>query len=78
MLAGFTTGSGADAAARREGEAGVAASRGAAPGIGGMSLGGRGRSAFDERADLLSEAVAAALSSGAGLGGEISRALPAL
>jgi hypothetical protein len=97
-LVGFATGYGTDAAARREGDAGVGAavsslagssiagspvSRGPAPGIGGTGIGGTGIGGMGiggmgERADVPYEALAAALSSGAGLGGEISRPLPAL
>lgn len=78
VWAGLTTGHGTDAAARRPGNALGAASVSAASVSAAPGLGAMGHGAFGERADVPSEALAATLSSGTGLGGEILRPLSAL
>jgi hypothetical protein len=76
-LAGFASGYGTDATAQREET--PAAVLAPCPDVRTpLGPGPLERSSFSESGDARSEAAAAALSGGTGLGGEISRPLPAL
>ncbi|MEO8182453.1 MAG: hypothetical protein ABI895_26755 [Deltaproteobacteria bacterium] len=76
-LLGFASGYGTNAAAHREAApAAVAAARPAVSSA--LGIGGAERSVLGEQVDVQSEAAAAALSGGTGLGGGILQPLPAL